>query len=237
MNIEVYEAKVKSRLFDKTDDSRDKKNKKEIAKENKEAVEKETRNARLLCAEYHRKLDGTTYFDTEAMRLAKELLPKFNKLKKELLPQSVAKVVEHRTIYLNMMVYLSKNLKVGRFLDRFAPSFTDMGLFSADLKDKEEEVLSSKEFQAFKAKDFEYIRKVLLKAKRDLQPLLKGNFAAAARKYLKDSSAKIIDIRVDDGKAANNLENGITTLLRNFRTWSVFQLKEAPKMKKGAKNS
>lgn len=237
MNIEVYEAKVKSRLFDKANDLQNKKrNKKEVAKENKEAVEKETRNARLLCAEYHRKLDGTTYFDTSAMKIAKELLPKFKKLKKELLPKSVKSVVEHRTIYLNMMVSLSKNLKIGRFLDRFTPSLSDMGLFSAD-KNKEEEILSSKEFQAFKTKDFALIRKVLLKAQRDLQPLLKGNFEAAARKHLKNSSAKIIDIRVDDGKAAQNLEKGIATLLRRLRTWSVFKLKEAPKIKKSSKNS
>ena len=80
--------------------------------------EKEDKKVRELCAQYHKKLDKTGYFNSRAMHVAKDLLPKFLKLKTKLLTKPVQFVVRHRIAYLKLMVALGKRRALRNFVDK-----------------------------------------------------------------------------------------------------------------------
>jgi hypothetical protein len=202
MNIEVYEAKVKSRRLNKIEKNRK-------AQEHKEAVEKETRAARHLCAEYHQKLDKErSYFDSGAMTVAKNLLPRFRKLDTKLLPNSVALTILHRKTYLGVMVRLSKSKNISGFLDVFSKKAKKMGVLSKNVEKFKEGAAKTSEYKKLNAKDFLFARRVLKKGMRDLTPLLSvNNFRASAKRYLQPPNAAIKDKRVDDYTAAKKLYN------------------------------
>lgn len=239
MNIEVYEKKVKERAYKKS-----KPEKSLSAKEKKEAIEKETRAARHLCAEYHQKLDKGGYFNAKAMTVAKHLLPRFKKLDKERLPNSVALIVLHRTTYLEVIMRLSRSKSISNFLDKFSKKAVKMGALSENVEKFKEEAVKTAEYKKLTAKDFLLARRVLKKGMRDLTPLLSvNNFRASAKRYLQPPNVAVKDKRVDDYKAAKVLyksfkfiEEGIAEVFKMKRKKAVLNPKEAPEIVKNGKS-
>lgn len=214
MNIEVYEKKQKEGLI-----------------ESKEAIEHETKEARKLCAEYHRKLDKSGYFNSKAMNEAKGLLSKFNKLDLTKLPDSVKAVALHRMAYLELMAGLSQNHNIRDLMDKSEPGV----IFGGDIKRIEKMAQEKKEFQKLKEDDIKFAIQKLRLASTGLKPLTKkGNFGLRAKKYLIPPNASIKDIRCDDTIAAKKLREGVDILRKNlsrlYRTKKVLNEEEAPEV-------
>lgn len=237
MNIEVYEKKRKESLWAKKQKKVEKTNEEPKFKETKEVIEKETKEARKLCAEYHRKLDKSGYFNSKAMDKAKNLLSKFTKLDSKKLPPSVQAVVKHRTEYLRLMAGLSQNHNIRDFIDKFEPGVGNMGLFGGDIKRIEKMAQETEEFKRLKEEDINFAIQKLRIASVNLRPLAsKGNFGSRAKKYLIPPNVPIKDIRCDDAVAAKRLSEGINVLRKNlarlYRTKKVLNAKEAPEKAK-----
>lgn len=196
MNIEVYKETGKSKKIERS-------------KEEKEAREKEVKLTRELCSDYHRDLDSTTYFDDKAMKKAKDLLPKFKALNLKSLPQALQNVVKHRTAYLQLMVDLSGNNKFSKVIGEFAPNVA--------IKEK---AAKSATFKTLNLDDFKEALAALRRANKSLKDVLNpkhGSWDKVAKRFLMPPGERgKKDSRVDDLKAAQNLQSGIDKLIKNI---------------------
>ncbi|MFC1600323.1 hypothetical protein ACFL3T_04815 [Patescibacteria group bacterium] len=237
--VEVYEKKVKDRLWEKGTKKRRQTLEEQKVQEHKEAVEREKKAARHLCAEYHQKLDKEkSYFDSGAMAAARGLLPRFRKLNVRLLPEALRHVILHRKTYLEVMMRLSRSRNIAGFLDSFSKKAKRMGAANQNLAKFKVEALKMPEYNKLTSNDFLLAQRVLKKGMRDLTPLLSvNNYKEEAKKLLKPPNAAVKDKRVDDYTAAKKLfkifkfiADGLDEALKAKRKRTVLNPDEAPEL-------
>jgi len=198
--------------------------KKPLSKEQKEAKEKELqkieiKEARKLCASYHKELDSKGYFNDKSINISRKLLPEFLGLNVKKLPKSVRLVVRHRIAYLKVMAELSKSNTVKAFMKKFSPRvMSGMGILSKNSKELEEHAKKSPEFRNLKESDFKLAIKAMKEGRKMLKPIINssGNFASRAKKHLMPSGPGIKDSRVDDFLSSRNLDSGLKLLISNL---------------------
>ncbi|MBN1494155.1 hypothetical protein JW911_00245 [Candidatus Peregrinibacteria bacterium] len=211
MNFEVYVPK-----YDKTERQKRQKLERESAEKEKKL---EIQKTVAACAEYHKKLDGTGYFNSKAAKEAERLLPAFKAIKQNKLPECLKRVLTHRIAYLELMKDLGGNSKLMKLVDKYQPSSFNAGLFAKDIRN----IQSSREYKELGQKDFETGYKIVISAISRLKELNKqrGGWGKDAERYLRAKGEKFQDSRVDDQPAARNLEKGLHTVATNFRSLQV----------------
>lgn len=233
--VEVYEKKVKDRIYDKEGKKQNETFEQKKQREQKEAVEREIKATRFVCAEYHQKLDREkSYFDKGAIAAARGLLPKFRKLDLTKLPEELKHVVKHRTIYLETMVRLGRSNGIAGFLDSFSKKAKRMQKLDAF----KAEALKMPEYKKLTQSDLLLAQRVLKKAVRGLTPLLSvSNYKVKAAKFLRPQNAVVKDKRVDDYVAAKRLHKtfsfiaeGLDDVLKAKRKSAVLNPDEAPEV-------
>ena len=178
----------------------------------KEAPAEALARARKLCADYHSTLDKTTYFDSKAISSAAKLLSPFQQINQELLPPSVKLVMRHRLAYLTFIASFDKNPVIGSFFDSLKPDRVDM----TSPKAFYESVKNDSQFKSLNLLDLRMMSSSLITGIRALESVntVQSNWGKEAEPFLRPVGASGTDVRIDDEKAAKNLQLSATRMLQ-----------------------
>lgn len=207
MNIEIYEEKRRNTLYENKEGKNNSRN--SADKEKREIYKKQVKQARAYCTEFDSVFLRVGILSEKSIDAAKILFSKFQGIDIGSLPKSVQLVFKRRTLYLQTMVELSRNIRIPKLFGKFSKSSSEQNL----LKLNPEELFEKLKNSSLKDEDYLELLMILRKGKRRFADLLSDT-----SKWVLDARKVLNYGELNDKEDAKKFYDNLAVLIKNIST-------------------